>query len=127
MAEPDFQLAAEDDFDDLPRTLRREKAAREREARERRLGVESSPAPELGSPVDPSYAPSTYQEEPVPAVVKQLDIPFFRLMFFFIKAVIAAVPALIVLGAIIWGAGEILQSLFPWLVKMRIVILFPQM
>jgi hypothetical protein len=127
MAEPNFQLAAEDDFDDLPRTLRREKAAREREARERRSGVERGPGPELGSPVDPHYAPSTYVEEPVPAVVKQLDIPFFRLMFFFIKAVLAAVPALILLGAIIWGAGEILQSLFPWLVKMRIVILFPQM
>lgn len=128
MADPNFPLSADEDMDDLPRTLRREKAAREREARERGGGGEarSAPPPELGAPVDPHYGPAAYEEEPVPAVVRQLDVPFFGLMWFFMKAVLAAVPALILLGAMVWGAGEILQQLFPWLVKMKIVILFPQ-
>ena len=46
-------------------------------------------------------------------------------MVFFLKAVIAAIPALIVLGALIWLSGEILQQFFPWLIKMKILIQFP--
>ena len=57
--------------------------------------------------------------------VSRLDIPFLHLMRFFLKAVFAAVPALIVLGIMVWTAGHVLQLLFPQLVKMQILILFP--
>lgn len=130
MADPDFPLMADDEMDDLPRTLRRERAAREREAMGRDGGGlgdgRAAPAPELGAPMDPHYGAAGYEEEPMPAEVQRLNIPFLHMMVFFIKAVLAAVPALILLGAIIWGAGEILQHYFPWLVKMKIVILFPE-
>jgi hypothetical protein len=63
--------------------------------------------------------------EAVPAAVTRFDVPFFRLMAFFIKAVFAAIPALIILGALLWLAGDVLRNLFPWLVKMQILIRFP--
>lgn len=129
MSDHDFQLTADDDMDDLPRTLRRERAAREREARARETeGYETraAPAPELSTPMDHNYTSTGYHDhDAYPAVVRRFDVPFFHMMAFFLKAVLAAVPALILLGAIVWGAGEILQSFFPWLIKMKIVILFP--
>src|SRR3954447_15065638 len=57
--------------DDLPRSFRREREARERASR----------APQH----------QTWPDTPQPAVVTALKIPFFRLMFFFLKAVIAAI------------------------------------
>ncbi|KUO54308.1 MAG: hypothetical protein APF80_10160 [Alphaproteobacteria bacterium BRH_c36] len=129
MPDPDFPLMADDEMDDLPRTLRREKAAREREAMGRTDSLgdgRAAPAPELGAPIQPRYGHGAYEEEPLPAEVRRLNIPFLHLMVFFLKAVLAAVPALILLGAIIWGAGEILQNYLPWLVQMKIVILFPE-
>lgn len=129
MSDPDFPLMADDEMDDLPRTLRREKAAREREANERNGGAgegRPAPAPELGAPIDPHYAPNGYHEDLVAAEVQGFNVPFVHMMIFFLKAVIAGIPALILLGAIIWGAGELLQQYFPWLIKMKIVILFPE-
>lgn len=129
MADPDFPLMADDDVDDLPRTLRREKAAREREAMGRESGLgggRASPAPDLGAPIDPNYATAAFEEELVAAEVQRFNVPFLHMMVFFLKAVLAGVPALILLGAIIWGAGEILQAYFPWLIQMKIVILFPE-
>ncbi|MCH9807948.1 MAG: hypothetical protein K0U74_09460 [Alphaproteobacteria bacterium] len=127
MSDTHFPLSADDDIDDLPRTLRREHAARA--AREREASapeMRATPAPELGDNIDQRYGQEAYaQEELTPTVVQQLDLSFFHMMAFFLKAVLAAIPALILLGAIIWGAGEILQHYFPWLVKMKIVILFP--
>lgn len=128
MADPEFPLIMDEDMDDLPRTLRREREEREREARGNdapTLSGRAAPAPELGAPADSGQYHSGYDDEPFPAVVKRVDIPFLRLMAFFIKAVLAAVPALILLGGIVYLAGEILQTYFPWLIKMRIVILFP--
>jgi hypothetical protein len=52
-------------------------------------------------------------------------VPFVRLMLFYIKAVFAAVPALIILGGLLWLAGDVMRTLFPWLVKMQILIRFP--
>ncbi len=46
-------------------------------------------------------------------------------MWFFLKAVLAAIPALILLGALIWFAGDMLQKFFPELIKMKISITFP--
>lgn len=134
MANPDFPLLEDDDMDDLPRTLRREKAAREAQERaEGRIGDErndgrSPPAPEFGAHMDPNYAGQAQydDEELVAAEVQRFNPPFLHMMVFFLKAVVAAIPALILLGAIVWLAGEILQAYFPWLLQMRIVILFPE-
>jgi hypothetical protein len=57
--------------------------------------------------------------------ITALRIPFFHLMGFFIKAVFAAIPALIILMGLLWTMGQIAQTYFPWLVKMRILIQFP--
>ncbi|MDX2290430.1 MAG: hypothetical protein NW217_16640 [Hyphomicrobiaceae bacterium] len=133
MAEPRFQMEAEEGLEDLPRTLRREHEARQREARERDAR-ERGPAftahdtslPDQGfggGDLAGGYGPGA--AEPVAATVRRIDVPFFSLMAFFLKAVLAAIPALVVLGALLWGAGEILQSYFPWLIKMKITIAFP--
>ena len=55
-----------------------------------------------------------------PATVTAIDMPFLGLMTFFIKAVFAAVPALIMLTALLWLFGQGLQSFFPQLLKMKI-------
>jgi hypothetical protein len=130
MADHDIPLTGDDDLDDLPRTLRRERAAQEKRARERGEPPPEKPrlkSSDLGAHVEPQYGPDGYveEEDPYPAVVRQLDIPFVHLMMFFLKAVLAAIPALILLGALIWLSGEILQQFFPWLIKMKILIQFP--
>jgi hypothetical protein len=56
--------------------------------------------------------------------VQAFDVPFTHLMRFCVKAVLAAIPALILLGVILWFAGAGLQALFPQLVKMKILIGF---
>lgn len=133
MADANYPLSADDGLDDLPRTLRREKEARARAKRNdepTRSQETVSPSdfgPDFDQPpiaVDPGYGVET--AAPLPAEVQRLDIPFLHLMVFFLKAVLASVPALILLGAILWGLGQALQSYFPWLVKMQIFIHFPQ-
>ncbi len=123
-------LTAEGEMDDLPRTLRREKEARLREAREREAlaaGYASSSPDALGSAVPGTEAvPQPYAvEEVYPAAVKSIDVPFFRLVAFFLKAVLAAIPALILLGVLLWFAGQALEMAFPELLKMKILITFP--
>jgi hypothetical protein len=124
-----FSLTADDGPDDLPRTLRREREARMREAREREARERSSTLThDFGAP-DPDYnayaQPQAPEPQPVAAAVTRFDVPFFHLMFFFIKAVFAAIPALFILGVLLWLAGDILQMLFPWLIKTQILIQFP--
>ncbi len=72
-----------------------------------------------------SDAPYDARLAPVPGTVTRFDVPFVHLMLFFIKAVFAAIPALIILGVLLWFAGDLLRNLFPWLVKMQILIRFP--
>ncbi|HLB07686.1 MAG TPA: hypothetical protein VJN41_08345 [Alphaproteobacteria bacterium] len=120
MTDANYLLSADDDADDLPRTLRREREARAREARER-----AAAGPPQFLARDDDYDAEPLAGEPVPAVVTRFDVPFFRLMTFFMKAVLAAIPALILLGVILWFAGDLLQALYPKLVKMRIMIHFP--
>lgn len=119
MPEPTFTMTADDD---LPRTIRRERDAREREAREarerqarerEREAVLSPPQPEIER--EASFGP----EAPA-ARVTAIDVPFLRLMIFFIKAVFAGIPALVVLTALLWMLGQGLQSYFPQLLKMKI-------
>lgn len=57
--------------------------------------------------------------------VTRLNVPMRSLMIFFMKAVFAALPALLVLMIVLWTIGEVLQRYFPWLLKMRILIQFP--
>lgn len=101
MPEPTLPLPSDDPADDLPRTFRRERDAQAREARERE---EAARARSQGS---------GDAAEPMPpaATVTHIDIPFVRLMIFFLKAAAAAVPALILLGVILLLAGKILTPL----------------
>lgn len=129
ISDPPFTIPAADGGpDDLPRTLRRERDARQREARERqaREARERALAEAAGPAAYRTGAPEAMQMAGwEPTTVTRLDIPFFHLMGFFLKAVFAAVPALIVLGLMVWSAGHALQAWFPDLVKMQILILFP--
>jgi hypothetical protein len=128
-------LTADGDMDDLPRTLRRERdarlrEAREREAREREAAPSglSAPQPEPVSSynANPEAYGQTYAVgQSYAATVTAFDVPFFRLMAFFLKAVFAAIPALIILAALMWAGGQALQMAFPELIKMKILITFP--
>lgn len=142
MAEPHFIPLGDDQNDDLPRTFRREKEARAREARER-ASQERAAAPSLSTKPEAFVMPSAAQpapqprvepnadyapiisEMPYPAAVRRFDVPFTHLVTFFLKAVVAGIPALILLFAILWFAGAALHAFFPELVKMKILISFP--
>ena len=129
MAEPNFGPIGDEPVDDLPRTFRREKEARQREAQER-ASRERAPSPSL-SPNPDTYsdpvpgAQPAIADIPMPAVVRRFDVPFLHLVTFFLKSVIAAIPAMILLGVILWFGGHILQAFFPDLVKMKILLSFP--
>lgn len=114
--------------DDLPRTLRREREARER------AGLtgngHSGGLPPLGGT---GHTPSAYIPDQTVSdgivmsgtTVTDVRIPFFRLMMFCFKLVFAAIPALILLTAILGVAGHAMMTFFPWLVKLQILIKVP--
>jgi hypothetical protein len=116
--------------DDLPRTFRRERDAqreqRERESRERAAAEQAfAPTPEPAFGPEPgfdAYAAHAYAVPGEPGVVTALKIPFFRLVFFFIKAVFAAIPALILMGIMLWAAGEVLRAYRPDLIQWQLVV-----
>jgi hypothetical protein len=118
--------------DDLPRTFRRERdaqrEAREREARERaaaELAYAPLPEPSFShEPTMPAFE-APYPSHAVSGTVTALEIPFRRLVTFFMKAVFAAIPAILLLGIILWVFGQFLSAYFPWLLKMKILITFP--
>jgi len=114
MSEPSLSMTADDD---LPRTIRRERDAREREARERAAVVPAGPTPleRQGNCALPAPA----------ATVTDFDVPFAKLMMFFVKAVFAAVPAMLLLTIMLWLFGQGLQAAFPQLLKMKILIYMP--
>lgn len=144
-----YPLTADGGPDDLPRTFRREREAREREAREReaadraqaeRETLPMGPAPQphpasaaaaatpptkdaMYAVPDPNYVATG--EPTMPASVQRFDVPFLHLVAFFLKAAIAAIPALILLTALLWGGGQLLKAFFPWLIKAQILIHFP--
>lgn len=131
-ASPDFDPLL-DDGEDLPRTFRREKEARAREARERAaqeraaapslpMGAADRPRPQIYTADEPDMDSG---KDPVPATVRRFDVPFVDLVTFFLKAVIASIPALFLLGAILWVMGAALEAVFPALIKMKILISFP--
>ena len=134
MADVNYPLSADEGLDDLPRTLRREKEAqaRAKQAEQSPMGgtsgsLGSAPmrsdfdAPPIS--VQPGYEADL--SAPLPSEVTRFNVPFFHLVGFFIKAALAAIPALLLLGGILWGIGMVLQTYFPWLIKMQIFVHFP--
>ncbi len=122
MADPQLAMMADGGADDLPRTFRRAREEqREREAHELGMG---SPAP-LAATVSDTGGQTAYPDDYQPSIVRRLEVPFIHLMMFFLKAVVAAIPALLLLAVILWTGGHLLQMFFPQLVKMQILIRFP--
>jgi len=126
VAEPNFAAIAE--ADDLPRTLRREREARERAKREEETRKRNAT---LTHDYDANQR-SAVADLPAHAygyaggVVTGFDVPFFHLMRFFIKAVFAAIPALIILGVLLWFAGGALKHTYPGLVHTEVIIRVPR-
>lgn len=117
MPEPTLSMTMDDD---LPRTLRRERDARERAARERE-GPGAQPNPM------PMHMEHDDYDQPAPAAtVTNFDVPFGKLVLFLIKVVLAGIPALLLLTVLLWGFGHALQTFFPALLKMKIMIYMPQ-
>ena len=133
MSDGNIPLTGQANIDDLPRTLRREHEARAREAREREghtfgnasISTGGRAASDTTYPEPQSYEASVMAGEPYPAVVKALDIPFVHLVAFCLKAVLAAIPAILLLMVILWGVGQIIETVMPNLLKMKILISFP--
>jgi len=123
MSDRNIPLTGQPDIDDLPRTLRREHEARAREARERTPSMTAPVAEPVFQAAESYDAPAT--AETFPAVVKAIDVPFVQLSLFLIKAVLAAIPALLLLMAILWGIGQVIETVMPNLLKMKILISFP--
>ena len=121
MAEPRFA-----DDDDLPRTLRRERDAREREMREREM-PSAVPDNAYGGSGAASYATPPgagydYGGAEPSGTVTRLQIPFVHLVLFFLKAAVAAIPALLLLTVLLWGMGQGLKAFFPNLLHFQIKI-----
>ena len=116
MPEPSLSMAVEDD---LPRTIRREREAREREreARERKASAIPAPVMNREGELEMPAAP--------PATVVDFDVPLAKLAMFFVRSVFAAIPALLALMALLWVLGHTLQTFFPQLLKMKILIYMP--
>lgn len=103
-------------LDDLPRTLRRQREAKER------AGRDTPPSQFVEQHEAQHSAHWETRPEPVPAIVRAIEVPFFRLVLFFLKAVIAAIPALILLTAILFAGGQLLKSYLPGLRHFEIEI-----
>ena len=126
ISDPPFTIPVADGGpDDLSRAFRRERDARERDARERQAREVRERAASEAAAFRPIVPDQMHAAGATSATVTRLEIPFLHLMAFFLKAVLAAVPALIVLGVMVWSAGHALQAYFPDLVRMQILILFP--
>lgn len=119
MAEPQFSSHPDDD---LPRTIRRERDARQR-------SNAAPPPPHAYAAAGSASAQAGLGDhapgEGPSVTVTALDIPYFRLMAFLIKVVFAAIPALILLGLMLFAIGQVAKVFLPWLVKMQIVVTFP--
>jgi len=122
-----------DETDDLPRTFRREKEARAREAGERAARERAKPPSLPTSIAANSRQPRIYastgnnrrgDENRLAATVRSFDVPFTHLVTFFLKAALAAIPALLLLEAILWFAGAGLHALSQQLIKMMGLIGF---
>lgn len=125
MASVDFPLTAEEGAEDLPRTLRREKEARERAAREREAKARAATLTHDFGASDARHDRALSSAPADGVAVSRFSVPFFHLMAFCIKAVLAAIPALVLLTALLWVGGNLLKAYYPELIHMQIVITFP--
>ena len=132
MTDASMPLMADSEFEDLPRTVRREKEARAREAREARERSErernSFTNASLGDPpphLSRSSAVPRIYDEPAAETSQPFDMPFAQLVIFFIKAALAAVPALILLSVALYFVGKGFGAFFPDLERTKILISFP--
>lgn len=124
MAEPQFG-----DPDDLPRTLRRERDARE--AQRQAQAGQGSAAGSFGDSAMPMGSAHDYPggygdlNAGLGGTVTRIEVPFLHLVRFFVKAVLAAIPALILLTLLLFAGGKVLQNFFPGLRLFEIVIKTP--
>jgi hypothetical protein len=126
VASVDFPLMADEGAEDLPRTFRREKEARERASREKEAKARAATLTHDFGASDERHEQAVAVDAGGGVAVNRFDVPFFHLMMFSIKAVLAAVPALILLGVLLWFAGALLKEYYPELIHMQIHISFPQ-
>ncbi len=61
--------------------------------------------------VEPREETAAMNENTQPVVVVDLRIPFVRLVLFFVKAALAAIPAAIIVGALLMLATAIVAAL----------------
>lgn len=118
-------MASDGGPDDLPMTLRRQREQKEREARERAQRFEPAPlgpADRIAHDRHPDDFGSPFRDEPQAAVVTAFNVPFFALMMFLIKCVLAGIPALILLTAVLYGGGQFLKTFAPDLRHFEIII-----
>ena len=116
------------DDDDLPRTLRR---AREEREREMPLSLGDDPPFAASNHVHGQRDQYGYEygagsEGDRRVTVTRLRIPFFHLVFFFMKAVVAAIPALVLLTGLLWGMGQGLKVFYPDLRHFEILVRAPR-
>jgi hypothetical protein len=57
------------------------------------------------------------------AVVRDFQVPLWRLSLFLMKCVVASVPALLLLAVMLYGLGHLLDAAFPELFRANILIL----
>jgi hypothetical protein len=144
MAEPQLSMGPQSAEDDLPRTFRREKEARERQERDAQAksmqsqawSAQRAPSSATGDAGRPSSAFTSASADLASTpdfadrlladsgkvTVGAFDVPFMHLVRFFLKAVIAAIPAMLLLFVVLWAIGQTAQKFMPWLVKLRIFI-----
>jgi hypothetical protein len=125
VASVDFPLMADEGSDDLPRTLRREREARERAAREKEAKARAATLTHDFGASDARGDRSMAAEAYPGTAVNRFEVPFGHLMMFFIKAVFAAIPALIILSILLWLGGNVLKAMYPELIHMQILVTFP--
>lgn len=112
MPDMSLSMSLEDRQDDLPKTLRN-----------RSLRTSDEPMQAHPSETPPSVrGPLTLGAG---GVVTDIKIPFWRLVLFLMKVALACVPALLIVAVILWGIAEVAGTLFPQLVKMKIMIQVP--
>jgi len=102
MVDTSFDFTADDrrgaTTDDIPKSLRRRDAASRTTVAERAEGV----------------------------VMTGLAIPFWQLVFFFVKCAFAAIPAVLVLAFMVGVISQVATDAFPWLTQVKIQIYVPQ-
>lgn len=108
MSDPTLSIPEDDPAEDLPRAIRRERDARAAETRSRDFLGDAASGP-----------------DPPPATVTRIDVPFTGLVVFFLKAAVAAIPAILLLFAIVLVLGALIEWIYPELLAAKITISVP--